>query len=100
MRGTKYIRRITIQRPAQSTTETGGIKNTYADLFSCWASVIPMSRSRRLLYGETRYDEMYEVEMRTRESNVMGGDRIIYKGNNFEILSYTIDLKVNIDMAR
>jgi len=102
-RGSKYNARITVQqsKPANQTKgETGGLTNVWTTLFTCWAKVVPASRSKRLLYGEVVYNEFYEVEMRGRETNIDADCRIVYRGNAFQILSFTIGDVVNVDMIR
>jgi len=96
----KYNKRITVQHSTQTKGETGGLLNVWTDLFTCWAKVVPASRSKRLLYGEIVYNEMYEVEMQKRVTNIDADCRIVYGGNAYQILSFTIDDVVNVDMIR
>jgi len=96
----KYNKRITVQHSTQTKGETGGLSNTWTDLFTCWAKVTPASRSKRLLYGEVVYNEFYEVEMRSRVTNIDADCRIIYGGNAYQLLGFTIDDIVNVDMIR
>jgi len=101
MRSTKYNKRITAQIATKEPNDIGGWKNTWADSFSCWASVNAMSRSKRFLYAELKYDEFYEVEMRKRNTNINGSYQIVYDGNAYQIISFTIDNNVvKIDIAR
>lgn len=101
MRSTKYDKRITAQIATKTANDIGGWKNTWSDSFSCWASVRAMSRSKRLLYAELRYDEYYEVEMRKRNTNIDGSYQIVYDGNAYQIISFTKDDNVvKLDMAR
>jgi len=101
MRTTKYNKRITAQTATKAPNDIGGWKNTWADSFSCWASVTAMSRSKRFLYAELKYDEFYEVEMRKRNTNINGSNQIIYDGNAYQIISFTVtDNVVKLDIAR
>jgi len=101
MRTTKYDKRITAQTAVKVLNDIGGWKNTWADSFSCWASVIAMSRSKRFLYSGMKYTELYEVEMRKRNTNIDGNYRIVYNNNAYQIISFTIiDNVVKIDIGR
>jgi len=101
MRPTKYNKRVTIQQKTESTTDTGGIKDTWSTFYTSWASVKQVSGSRRFEYGQMNFTEFYEVEMRKRKTNVDADCRVVYGGNTFQIVSITIDdEKVNMDIAR
>ena len=101
MRATKYNKRLTVQTATKVENDIGGWSNTWTDSFSCWASVVPVSRSKRLLYAELKYDEFYEGEMRTRNTNVNAKSQIVYNGKDYQIISFTPDDNiVKIDIAR
>ena len=101
MRPTKYNKRITIQQRTSAENEIGGWSNEWTNLFTCWASVLPMKGFKRLEYAKTEYSELYEVEMRKRQVNPDGDCRIVYDGNNYQIIALIItDFKVNLDIAR
>lgn len=103
MRPTKYNRRISILSPTDTITSTGGINITYAVSYTTWASVKPVSGRKRLEYGRTEYDYIFEVEMRERTTNPDVHNKIRYKGNDYAITALSIDEdegKVNIDIAR
>jgi len=53
-----------------------------------------------LLYGEVVYNEFYEVEMKKRVTNVDADCRILYGGNAFQILAFTVDDVVSVDIIR
>lgn len=103
MRPTKYNRRISVLAPTETTTSTGGISVTYAVDYTSWASVKPVSGRKRLEYGRTEYNYIYEVEMRARTTNPDVNNKIRYAGNDYAITGISIDEdegKVNIDIAR
>jgi len=100
MRSTKYGSRITVQKRTKTENDIGGWTNTWADLFSCWALVTPASRSKRLEYAELKYDEFFEIEMRARDVNPDGDCQIVYSGNAYQIISFTVTDVVKIDMIR
>jgi SPP1 family predicted phage head-tail adaptor len=101
MRPTKYNKRITIQEKTGTTTATGGIKDSWSDLYSSWASVSQVSGSRRFEYGQMNFTEVYEVEMRKRNTNVDADCRVVYNGNTYQITSISMDdEKVKMDIAR
>jgi len=97
---TKYNKRVTVQQSTQTKGETGGLTNAWTTLFTCWAKVVPASRSKRLLYGEVVYNEFYEVEMKKRVTNVDADCRILYGGNAFQILAFVVDDVVSVDIIR
>jgi len=101
MRPTKYNKRITIQQLTKVENDIGGWTNSWTDLFSCWASVVPVQGFKKLEYAKLEYNEAYEVEMRSRLVNVNGDCRVVYYGSNFQIISFMIgDEKVNLDMGK
>ena len=101
MRPTQYNKRITVQQRITVENDIGGWSNTWTDMFSCWASVVPVKGFKKLEYAKLEYNEAYEVEMRKRMINADGDCRIVFKGNNYQIISFMIDDdKVNLDIAK
>lgn len=100
MRATKYDKTITIQQRTKVETELKGWKNTWANLYTSWASVLPMSGAKGVDFSRMGFIESYEVEMRKRAVNVDGDCRIVYNGKNFQINSIKIHDVVNLDIAR
>jgi len=101
MRPTKYNKRVTIQKLTKVENDIGGWTNTWDDLYSCWASVLPVKGFKKLEYAKLEYAEAYEVEMRKRLINADGDCRVVYGGNNYQIISFMItDDKVNLDIGR
>lgn len=101
MRPTKYNKRITVQQSAKTKGETGGLTDTWTTLFSCWAKMIPMSKTKRMMYGEMILNEGYEVEMRKRTTNIDADCRIVYSGNNYQVIGFVInDDTVTVDITR
>ena len=100
MRATKYDKTITIQQRTKVETELKGWKNTWANLYTSWASVLPMSGAKGVDFSRMGFIESYEVEMRKRAVNVDGDCRIVYVGKVFQINSIKIHDVVNLDIAR
>lgn len=102
MRPTKYNKRITVQQSEDQTEgETGGRTDDWTDLFTCWAKVIPMPGTKKLIYGETQYNEAYEVEMRKRDTNIDADCRVVYDSNNYQVRNFEIhDNYVKVDITR
>ena len=101
MRPTKYNKRVTIQKLTKVENDIGGWTNTWDDLYSCWASVLPVKGFKKLEYARLEYNEAYEVEMRKRLINADGDCRVVYGGSNYQIISFMItDDKVNLDIAK
>jgi len=100
MRATKYDKTITIQQRTKVETELKGWKNTWANLYTSWASVLPMSGAKGVDFSRMGFIESYEVEMRKRAVNVDGDCRIVYAGKVFQINSIKIHDVVNLDIAR
>jgi len=101
MRASKYMERITVQKLTKTENDIGGWSNSWTDLFECWASVVPASRAKRLEYAALKYDEFFEVEMRIRIVNLDGDCRIVYNGNDYQIISFTVDGgAVKVDIIR
>lgn len=101
MRPTKYNKRISILSPAETTTSTGGISIAYSVSYTTWASVLPVSGRKRLEYGRTEYNYIYEVEMRSRETNPDVNNKVRYKSNDYTITGISIDDDmVKFDIAR
>jgi SPP1 family predicted phage head-tail adaptor len=101
MRPTKYNKWITVQQRADVPNDIGGWSNTWSDMFSSWASVVPVKGFKKLEYARLGYDESYEVEMRKRLINADGDCRVIYDGSGYQIISFMIDdEKVNLDIAK
>ena len=101
MRATKYSKRITVQQLTRVENDIGGWSNSWADMFSSWASVIPVTGMKKLEYAKLEYNEIYEVEMRKRLINADADCRIVFNGNSYQIISFMItDDKVNLDIGR
>jgi len=102
MRSTKCIKRITVQSQTKVANDIGGWSNTWATAFTCWAKVTPMSRTKQLYYGMTNYKEFYEVEARTRETNISTSNRIVYGGNAYQMVSTPLVFTdhITFDIAR
>lgn len=100
IRVTKYDKRITVQKNTEVETEIKGLKTSWADLYTSWASVLPMSGAKALDFTRLGFIESYEVEMRKRDVNVDGDCRIQYNGKNFQINSIVIHDVVKLDIAR
>lgn len=105
MRPTKYNKRITIQKPTKTGNEIGGWINNYNTLewsYTCWASVVVMNGYKKLQYGMNANEEVFEVEMRKRLVNIDVDCRIVYAGNNYQVVSTPVitDDKVNFQMSR
>lgn len=101
MRPTKYNKWITVQQLTKVENDIGGWSNTYSDMFSSWASVIPVKEFKKLEYAKLEYNEAYEVEMRKRLINADGECRIVFNGSSYQIISFMItDDKVNLDIGR
>lgn len=99
-RSTKYNRRITIQQGTDTETEIKGWKTTWADLYTSWASVLPMSGAKAVDFTRAGFIESYEVEMRRRAINVNSECQIVYDGKEFQITSLIIHDVVKLDIAR
>jgi SPP1 family predicted phage head-tail adaptor len=100
-RPTKYNKRVTIQQRTKDQNEVGGWGNVWSDLYSSWASVTQVSGAKRFEYGQHNLSEVYQVEMRKRDTNVDADCQVIYGGNAFQIVSITIDdYMVKMDIAR
>jgi head-tail adaptor len=101
MRPTKYNKWITVQQLNKVENDIGGWSNSWADMFSSWASVVPVKGFKKLEYAKLEYNEAYEVEMRKRLINADGECRIVFNGNNYQIISFMIDDdKVYLDIGR
>jgi len=102
MRSTKYKKRITIQIATKvDDGVAGGWKNTWADLYSSWASVVPITGMRRLEYGRMGFIEAYEVELRKRDTNVDSDCQVVYDSNTFQIKALTVlDNVVKLEIVR
>ena len=66
MRPTKYTSRITVQRRTPDPNSIAGWSNVWADLYTTWASVAPVKGYKKLQYASLEYDQLQEVEMRSR----------------------------------
>ena len=91
MRATKYNKRITIRKRVKVYNEIGGWSNTWADLYTSWASVKSLSGLKRLEYGRLEYTEAYDVEMRRRTVDPNGDCQVFYDGKDFQIASINHD---------
>jgi len=102
MRPTKYNKRITVQRREKDDNEIGGWSNEWSDWYESWASVKPLRGSKRMEYGQIGSTNIYEVEMRERVNNVDNECRIVYNGNNYQILfePQIDDNRVYFEMAK
>jgi SPP1 family predicted phage head-tail adaptor len=102
MRTTRYSSRVTIQAPTQVENEIGGWSDSYADVFTSWASVVPTRGVKRMEYAKLEYVESYEVEIRERTTQEVTADcRILYRGNPYQIISImTEGARVKIDIGR
>jgi head-tail adaptor len=101
MRPTKYNKWITVQQLTKVENDIGGLSNTYTDMFSSWASVVPVKGFKRLEYAKLEYSEAYEVEMRERLINADGDCRIVFDGSNYQIISFLIDDdRVKMDIVK
>jgi len=101
MRPTKYNSRITVQKSTQTESEIKGLTNVWSDLFTCWASVLPVKGFKRLQYASLEMTEIYEVEMRARQTNPSVLNRVVYGGDNYQIIALQVNgEKVNMDIAR
>lgn len=99
-RATKYNMRITIQQSINTETEIKGWKTTWSNLYTSWASVLPMSGAKGVDFTRLGFIESYEVEMRKRETNVDSDCRVLYNGKPFQITSLIIHDVVKMDIAR
>jgi len=101
MRATKYNKRVTIRKRVKVYNEIGGWSNTWADYFTSWASVLPVTGLKRMEYGRLAYTESYEVEMRKRTVNPNQDCQVFYQDEEFQIHSLTIgDKTVKMDIVR
>ena len=102
MRATRYTKRITVQTPTKAENDIAGWTNTWTDLYCSWASVVQMKGFKKLQYGMNANEEVYEVEMRRRLINVDVDCRIVYGGNNYQIIGTPVitDDRVNLEMSR
>ena len=101
MRATKYNKRITIQKLTTVENEIGGWTNSWADLYTSWASVVPVKGMKKLEYAKLEFNEMYEVEMRKRVINADGDCRVVYQDGNYQIIAMMIDdNRVYLDIGR
>ena len=100
MRATKYNKEITIQKRTKVPNDIGGWKNTWADYYTSWASVIATGGLKHLEYGRLGFTESYEVEMRKRDENVDSNCQVIYDGKTFQIGSIQISEVVKLDIAK
>ena len=99
-RSTKYDKQITVQKNTKVATEIKGFKTSWADLYTSWASVIPISGAKAVDFTRMGFIESYELEMRTRATNVDSDCRIQYDGKDFQITSIIIHDVVKLDIAR
>lgn len=99
-RSTKYDKTITIEQRTKVETDIKGWSNTWATLYTSWASVVPLSGAKGVDFSRMGFIESYEVEMRKRDVNVGSNCRIIYNGKTFQITSIKIHDVVNLDIAR
>jgi len=100
MRATEYNKRITVQKRTKTETEIKGWTNTWATFYTSWAGLTPLSGAKTDDYTRLGFVESYELEMRSRESNVDSDCRIVYDGKNFQITSIKIFDVVNLTIAR
>ncbi len=104
MRPTRYNSKITVQKPTTTKNKIGGWKNDYVTLewsFTDWASVVPVKGLKKIEYTKLGYTTIYEVEMRSRQTNPDGDCRVIMGGNSYQIVAIQIDGdKVNMDIGR
>lgn len=102
MRATKYTKRITIQKMTAEANDIGGWRNVWTDLFTTWASVAPVKGYKKLQYAATEYNEIYEVEMRSRQVNADADCRLLYKGTPYQILTTPVEenSKITFDIGR
>lgn len=102
MRTTRYNSKVTIQIPTQTENEIGGWRDSYTDLFTSWASVVPTRGVKRMEYAKLEYVESYEVEIRERTTQEVTADcRILYRGNAYQILSIISEgERIKIDIGR
>lgn len=104
MRPTQYNKIIKVQKPTTDKNKIGGWKHDYAALewqFTSWASVLPVKGLKKIEYARLGYTLVYEVEMRRRKVNPDGECRVIYGGENYQIIAISIDdEKVNMDIGR
>lgn len=100
-RVTQYNKRITVQTSSQTKSEIGGLTDVWTTLYSCWAKLTPMSKTKRMMYAEMILSEAYEVEMRERTTNIDADCRVVYSGNNYQVLGFIIDGDmVKVDITR
>jgi len=100
MRTTKYDKRIIVQQRTKVETPIKGWSNKWSELYTSWASVLPMSGAKGVDFSRMGFIESYEVEMRKRAVNVDSDCRIVYDGKVFQINSLKIYDVINLDIAR
>ena len=100
MRATEYNKRITVQKRTKTETAIKGWTNTWATFYTSWAGLVPLSGAKADDYTRLGFVESYELEMRSRESNVDSDCRIVYDGKNFQITSIKIFDVVNLTIGR
>lgn len=101
IRPISFNKRITIQDPTETSTNTKGVRISYSDNYSVWASVLPIKGRKRLEYARLEYSYLYEVKMRTRETNPGITNRIKYNDNYYTIIDILIgDEIIEMDIGR
>ena len=100
MRTAKYDKKIKVQKNTEVETEIKGFKTSWADFYTSWASIEPISGAKAVDFTRMGFIESYELEMRKRETNVDSDCRIQYDGKNFQITSIKIHDDVKLDIAR
>ena len=99
-RSTKYDKQITVQKNTKVETVIKGFKTSWTDLYTSWASIEPISGAKAVDFTRMGFIESYELEMRTRATNVDSDCRIQYEGKDFQITSIIIHDVVKLDIAR
>lgn len=81
----KLRHRITIQTKTRTKTDTGGYEETWSDLASCWAEVVPGSGREMLSADQKSHRVTHRITIRAR-SDVRPFMRVSFDNRLMDIL--------------
>jgi SPP1 family predicted phage head-tail adaptor len=80
----KFRHRISVQQQTTSTDAGGGKVNTWAEIFSSWASVNPLTGHESYAWGQLMEESNYVIKIRYR-AGVTAAMKIIWQSRTFDI---------------
>jgi head-tail adaptor len=104
-------RRITLQRKTETVSDAGTVTETWADLATIWAQLLPpapiVAAAAPTTFGTTERDEAFGFEdmailvfrVRWQDFDLTGDDRVTYAGDAYQVIGATeIGRRVGLDI--